>query len=175
MRGVMNHPNNLDMRIVLIFLGFLLSTGVSQSNENAITEKAIRAILEEVREASLNNDYYGTIKYYYLDSKLVYDVDTDPNSRKYEMDYDNFIPQIQLDLGYLKESEVRDEILQIQVASDGSAGTALVQSEIIHTLFGTRTDTIKRTWYEFVIVDGEIKIKYEEMELLKQEKSKSDS
>ena len=131
----------------------------------------MRSILKETGEAALRNDYYGTIRYYYPGSKMVYDLDPDPESQKYELGYDEFIPQIQLDLGYFKDSEVSEEILESWVSDDSQQGETITRTLIVHSLFGTRTETLVDTLVRFAVIDGEVKIVYEEMELLRREQT----
>ena len=73
----------------------------------------------------IHHDYQATIKYYYPGSRVVYDLDPDPESQKYQLGYDEFLPQIQLDLGYLQNSEVSEEVLEIWVSGDGQSGEAI--------------------------------------------------
>ena len=145
---------------------------IAISAEGVITETVMREILNETGDAALRNDYYGAIKYYYPESRMVYDLDPDPALGKIELGYDEFIPQIQLDLGALQDSEVSEEVLEVWVAEDGKSGETITRTKIVHTLFGTRTETLSDTLTRFLVVDGEIKIVFEETELLRYEQTK---
>ncbi len=157
-------------------LSFILVLGLTPfnalSNEVVITETLIRSILEELDDAAIRNDYHGITKYYYSGSIVVYDPDPDPQSEKYELGYEKFMPKMKLDLAVFQEVDTAEyEILSIEVHEDGLSGESFTRSKIVHIKNGIRTEVEADIHVRYEIIEGEVKIAREEVELLKLDKS----
>ena len=164
----------MKSRFLYLIFAIGLSTGYALSDDAVITVDLIRNILDETSEAALQNDFHGVTKYYYPESIVVYDLDPDPKSKKYELGYEEFMPKMKLDLAAMQEADsVEDEILSIKVHPNGLTGEAITRTKIVRFKKGVRTEVVGDIKVLFKIINGEVKIAREEVELLKLEKSDS--
>ncbi len=134
--------------------------------EPEITEDLLKSISNELRQSIESQDSAIIKKYLYPGTTIIIDMDPSPSAGKTEIPYDKYLPLIDLSYSAMKDAEIHEEILSINIDKEKNQGT--IEEKVWATLnvLGIKVQDVSISTTTYGIVDGEVKALHAEDELI---------